>query len=55
MHLALFLKAGCDIPSSITYMGNKDNYLVDGITRHVAFTLVIRYGINNLGMKKVAT
>jgi hypothetical protein len=41
------------VPSSITSMGNKVRYLVDDITRPVACTLVIRYGINNHHTKKV--
>jgi hypothetical protein len=35
------------VPSSVTTMENKVCYPVDDITRHVACTLVIRYGINN--------
>jgi hypothetical protein len=41
--------------SFVASMGNKVRYPVDYITRHVACTLVIRYGINNHHTKKVAT
>jgi hypothetical protein len=43
------------VPCSVVSMGNKVCYPVDDITRPVACTLVIRYGINNIRMKKVAT
>ena len=43
------------LPSSVASTGNKDRYPVDDITRPVACTLVIRYGINNKRTKKVAT
>jgi hypothetical protein len=43
------------VPSSIASTGNKVCYPVDNITRHVACTLVIRYGINNHHTKKVGT
>uniref|UniRef100_A0A804UJ78 DUF8039 domain-containing protein n=1 Tax=Zea mays TaxID=4577 RepID=A0A804UJ78_MAIZE len=46
---------GTTIPSSVTSTGNKVRYPVDDITRPVACTLVIRYGINNQRTKKVAT
>jgi hypothetical protein len=42
------------VPSSVTSMGNKDRYPVDDITRPVACITVIRYGISNIHMKKVA-
>jgi hypothetical protein len=42
------------VPSFIVSMGNKVRYLVDDITRPVACTLVIRYGIKNHRTKKVA-
>src|SRR5688572_20085231 len=41
------------VPSSVASTGNKVYYPVDDITRHVACTLVIRYGINNPRTKKV--
>jgi hypothetical protein len=40
-------------PSSIASTGNKVHYPVDNITRPVACTLVIRYGINNHRKMKV--
>ena len=43
------------LPSSVASTGNKDRYPVDDITRPVACTLVIRYGINNKRTKMVAT
>jgi hypothetical protein len=43
------------IPNSIASTGNKGSYLVDDITRPMACTLVIRYGINNHRTKKVGT
>jgi hypothetical protein len=43
------------VPSSITSTGNKFCYPVNDITRPMMCTLVIRYGINNICMKKVAT
>ena len=46
---------GTTIPSSVASTGNKVRYPVDDITRPVACTLVIRYGINNQRTKKVAT
>jgi hypothetical protein len=46
---------GTTIPSSVASTGNKVRYLIDDITRPVACTLVIRYGINNQCTKKVAT
>jgi hypothetical protein len=46
---------GTTIPSSITSTRNKVRYPVDDITRPVACTLVIRYGINNQRTNKVAT
>ena len=46
---------GTTIPSSVASTGNKVRYPVDDITRPVACTLVIRYGINNKRTKKVAT
>jgi hypothetical protein len=42
------------VPSSIASTGNKVHYPVHDITRHVACTLVIRYGINNHHTKKVS-
>jgi hypothetical protein len=45
---------GTTITSSIASKGNKVRYPVDDITRPVACTLVIRYGINNQRTKKVA-
>jgi hypothetical protein len=42
------------VPSCVVLIGNKVHYLVDDITRPTACTLVIRYGINNHRMKKVA-
>ena len=42
-------------PSSVASTGNKVRYPVDDITRPMACTLVIRYGINNKRTKKVAT
>ena len=46
---------GTTIPSSVASTGNKVRYPVDDITRPVACTLVIRYGINNQRTRKVAT
>jgi hypothetical protein len=43
------------VPSSIASTRNKVRYPFDDITRHVACTLVIRYGINNNRTKKVGT
>jgi hypothetical protein len=43
------------VPSSITSTGNKDRYPIDDIIRPVSCSLFIRYDINNIRTKEVAT
>ena len=43
------------VPSSVASMGHKDHYPIDDIDMPVPCSLVIRYSINNIHTREVAT